>query len=189
MYSVYGDGSNVNEGWEEYPEPLGNPVRISSFKDSSLEHYKVTAKSITGIIHLINQILIAWLSKLQGTMEAKTYGSDFVAAQQCSEQIQRLQESLKSVGIPIERLTWMLGDNSSVITSSTIPSSMLKKCYHSLSYYYVQSCVAHESIKFCFVNSKQNVADVCTKFLPFVDFWPLMRPLLFWKGETLSDLD
>ena len=32
MYLVYGDGLNINEGWEEYPEPLGNLVRISSLK-------------------------------------------------------------------------------------------------------------------------------------------------------------
>ena len=170
MYSVYGDGSNVNEGWEEYPEPLGNPVRISSFKDSSLEHCKVTGKSVTGIIHLINQTPIAWFSKLQGTVETTTYGSEFVAARQCSEQIRGLQETLKSMGIPIERSAWMLGDNSSVITSSTIPSSLLKKRHHSLSYHYVRSCVAHEFIKFCFVNSKQNVADACTKFYPLLIF-------------------
>ena len=81
-----------------------------------------------------------------------------------------LQETLKSMGMPIERLAWMLGDNSSVITSSTIPSSLLKKRHHSLSYHYVRSCVAHEFLKFCFVNSKQNVADACTKLLSFVDF-------------------
>ena len=101
-----------------------------------MEHCKVTGKSVTGIIHLINQTPIAWFSKLQGTVEATTYGSEFVAAGQCSEQIRGLQETLKSMGIPIERLAWMLGDNSSVITSSTIPSSLLKKCYHSLSYHY-----------------------------------------------------
>ena len=87
MYSVYGDGLNVNEGWEEYPESLGNPVRINSFKDSSLEHCKVIGKSVTGIIHLINQTPIAWFSKLQGTVEATTYGSELVAAGQYSEQI------------------------------------------------------------------------------------------------------
>ena len=48
---VYGDGSNINEGWEEYPEPLGNLVRISSFKNSSLEYCKVPGKSVTDIIH------------------------------------------------------------------------------------------------------------------------------------------
>ena len=144
MYSIYGDGSNIDEGWDEYPIPLGKPVRISSFVDACLEFCKVTGKSVTGIIHLVNQTPIAFFSKLQNTVETTTYGSEFVAAQLCAEQVRGLQESLKSMGIPIERSAWMLGDNSSVITSSTIPSSVLKKRHHSLSYHYVRSCVAYQ---------------------------------------------
>ena len=60
-------------------------------------------------------------------METTTYGSEFVATKQCAEQVRELQETLKLIGIPIEESTWMLGDNSSVITLSTIPSSTLKK--------------------------------------------------------------
>ena len=60
---------------------IGNPVRINSFKDSSLKYYKVTGKSVTGIIHLINQTFIAWFSKLQDTMETTIYGSEFDVAQ------------------------------------------------------------------------------------------------------------
>ena len=58
----------------------------------------------------------------------------------------------------------MLGDNSSVITSSTIPSLALKKCHQALSYHYVHACVVHGFLKFCFLKSEQNVADTCTKF-------------------------
>ena len=83
------------------------------------------------------------------------------------------------MGTLIEDSAWMLRDNSSVITSSTIPSSMLKKCHQALSYYYVCTCVVHGFLKFCFLKSEQNVADTCTKFLPFVNFWPLIQPLLF----------
>ena len=60
-------------------------------------------------------------------METTTYGSKFVAAKQCAEQVRELQETLRMMGIPLKESAWMLGDNSSVITSSTIPSSSLKK--------------------------------------------------------------
>ena len=88
------------------------------------------------------------------------------------------------MGIPIEKGAWMLGNSSSVITSSTIPSSMLKKRHHALSYHYVRSNVAHGLIKYCKVNTKVNVADVCTKFLPFHEFWPLIQSILFLHGDT-----
>ena len=143
----------------------------------------MTGKFITGIIHLLNQTPVKYFCKLQNTVETTTYGSEFVAAKQCAEQVRELQETLKFMGIPIEESAWMLGDNSSVITSSTIPSSMLKKCHQALSYYYVRTCIVHGFLKFCFLKSEQNVADTCTKFLPFVNFWPLIQSLLFWKGN------
>ena len=114
------------------------------------------------------------------------YRSKFVVAKQCAEQVRELQETLRMMGIPLEKSAWMLGDNSSVITSSTIPSSSLKKRHQALSYHYVRSNIAHGLLKFCYVGSKENVADTCTKFLPFGEFWPLIQPLLFWKGDTLS---
>ena len=100
-------------------------------------------------------------------METTTYGSEFVATKQCAKQVRELQETLKLIGIPIEESAWMLEDNNSVITSSTIPSLALKKCHQALSYYYVRACVAHGFLKFCFLKSEQNVADIYTKFLPF----------------------
>ena len=109
-----------------------------------------------------------------------------MATRQCTEQVKELQEALESMGIPIEKPSWMLGDNQSAITLSTIPSSTLKKQHQALRYHYVQSCVAHKWIKFCYLKSEQNIADMYTKFLPFYSFWHLVQPLLFWKGETLS---
>ena len=76
------------------------------------------------------------------------------------------------MGIPLEKSAWMLGDNSSVITSSTIPSLSLKKRHKALSYYYVRSNIVYGLLKFCYVGSKENVEDTYTKFLPFNDFGP-----------------
>ena len=99
-------------------------------------------------------------------METTTYGSEFIATKQCAEQVRELQETLKLMGIPIEESAWMLGDNSSVITFSTILSLVLKKRHQALSYHYVCTCIAYGFLKFCFLKSEQNVADTCIKFLP-----------------------
>ena len=108
-------------------------------------------------------------------MECTTYGSEFVAAKQATE-IRDLQETLKLMGVPIQKSAWMLGDNSSVITSSTIPSSMLKKQHQSLSYHYVRCNVAHGLIKFCKIASKWNIADILTKCFPHNESWHLIQP-------------
>ncbi len=35
----------------------------------------------------------------------------------------------------------------------------------------------------------ENIADALTKFLAYHDMWPLIKPVLFWKGETLDPGD
>ena len=42
---------------------------------------------------------------------------------------------------------------------------------------------------FIYMKGSQNPADLLTKFLPYPTFWPLIEPLLFWKGETIKEED
>ena len=86
---------------------------------------------------------------------------------------------LKSMGVPIEDHAWMLGDNQSVITSSTIPWSVLGKRHTFLSYHRVRSAVAHGLLKYCYVHNIQNISDMLTKCLGYKQLWPLVKPLLF----------
>ena len=37
------------------------------------------------------------------------------------------------------------------------------------------------------VEGKYNPSDILTKALGWVNFWPLVQILLFWKGETIID--
>ena len=182
MHSVYGDASEEID--PNHPSPKGKTVRMSTFVDANLMHCKVTGKSATGILHMINQTPVDWFSKKQATVETATYGSEFVAARQATEQIIDLRYTLRSMGVPIEKSTWLLGDNKSVVTSSTIPHSMLNKRHQALAYHRVRSAVAGGFIKFCHIDGNQNPADIFTKFLPFPVLWPYVQSLLFWRGET-----
>ena len=40
------------------------------------------------------------------------------------------------------------------------------------------------TVNLCYVHHSQNVPDVLTKFLARNASYPLIQPLLFWKGET-----
>ena len=91
---------------------------------------------------------------------------------------------MRDMGIPLDGPAWLFGDNNSVIISGTIPSSMLNKRHNALAYHRVRSAIAAKVMYFCYVPSQENIADVLTKFLPFPKFWHLIRPFLFWKGDT-----
>ena len=64
MNSVYGN-QPMDLDEDIYPIPLGNLMKITSFVDACLGYYKVTGKSITGIIHLINQTPIKYFASFK----------------------------------------------------------------------------------------------------------------------------
>jgi hypothetical protein len=142
---------------------------------------------MSGIIHLLNQTPIVSYCKKQKTVETATYGSEFMVARHACEQIMDLRYTLRMMGIPIDGPAWAFGDNASVITSSTIPQSTLNKRHNALLYHRVRECVAAKILYLVHVDGKYNPSDILTKALGWVQFWPLVQPLLFWKGETIVD--
>ena len=86
----------------------------------------------------------------------------------------------------MEDASYLLGDNQSVITNSTLPHSMLSKRHNALSYHRVRSAVAGGFLKFCYIPSKQNLADIMTKFLNRSELWAQIKYLMFWRGETIN---
>ena len=109
-----------------------------------------------------------------------------MAARIATEQIMDLRITLMSMGVPLDGASWLLGANQSVIISSTVPHSTLKKRHNALSYHRVRAAIAAKIVKFAKIDGKDNPSDVCTKFLPWAVFWPLIQPMLFWKGETVK---
>ncbi len=122
-------------------------------------------------------------------METATYGSEFVAARIATEQIVDLRYTLMAMGVPIEECSWLIGDNRSVVTSSTIPHSKLNKRHNALSYHKVRSCVAAGFLKFVYAPGKFNLSDPLTKFLSYAVLMPLINATLFWRGETFRASD
>ena len=69
MYTVYGDCSE--EIPSDLPPPKGKLVRMTTFVDANLMHCKVTGKSATGILHLVNQTPVEWFSKKQECQQVR----------------------------------------------------------------------------------------------------------------------
>ena len=121
----------------DLPEALGKDIVLTTFVDANLYHDLITGRSVTGILHLINQTPVDWFTKRQATVETATYGSEFVAARIATDQILDMRLTLRYLGVPVNGSTYLFGDNQSVITSSTITHSPLSKRHNALSYHRV----------------------------------------------------
>jgi hypothetical protein len=119
----------------DIPEPLGPVVLIWSCYDANLFHDTISGRSVTGILHFLNKTPIDWFSKLQATVETATFGSEFVAARTCADQLVDLRNTLRYLGVPIDGPSYMFGDNESVQNAIGIPTSKLHKQHNALSHH------------------------------------------------------
>ena len=90
---IYG---NISEEMpHDMPEPLGKLVITTTYENANLYHDYLTGRSVTGVIHLVNQTPIDWYCKRQATVETATYGSEFNAARTATEQIMDMRYTLQ----------------------------------------------------------------------------------------------
>ena len=176
------------------PTPKGREVKITVFADANLYHDKVTGRSVTGLLMMLNGTPIDWYSKKQNTVETATYGSEFVAARIGVDKTIETRYMLRMLGVPMNGPSIMFGDNLAVINSSAIPDDTLKKRHNALSYHRVREAIAAKIIKFYHIDGKENPADVLTKFLDSKTWWHLLKPILHWPkcdigGEKNSQTD
>jgi len=161
IHTVYGKLSEILPS--DALEPLGEHVTLTHYVDVNLMSDITTGKSVADILHLLNQIPVDWYSKKQPTVETATYGSEFVAARTCVEQVINLCLTLHYLGVPIRQKSYMFGDNESVVDSSTIPHAKLYKRHTILSFHHVHEAIASGMIAFYYLPGQISPADILSK--------------------------
>ena len=163
--------------WEEqYPnaeetihydmlEPLDKLVKITVFCDASHADCLVTRQSTTGILIFVNGTPIRWYTKRQNTVESSPCGSEFVAMRIAMEMLLALTRSLRMLGVPLDGPADVFCNNNSVVQSSTIPASVLKKKHNAVSFHKVRETIAPGAMRISHEGTDSNLADLLSKQL------------------------
>ena len=168
----------------DIPEPKGKYVTTTTYVDANLHHDQATGKAVTACPHIVNATPSHWYTKRQATVETATYGSEFVAARIATDQIIDLRYTLMYLGLPVRSKSYMFGDSKSVVDSTSIPTFTLSKKSTLASYHRVREAIAAGYLQFNWKDGKSNPAHILSKHWEFANIWPLLKPLLFWKGDT-----
>ena len=78
---------------------------------------------------------IVWLSKRQSTVEASTFGSEFVAMRTLVELLIGLRYKLRMFGIPIDGPANVFCDKERVTKSTMNPDATLKRKHISIAFH------------------------------------------------------
>jgi hypothetical protein len=73
------------------PERRGNPIDMTCYVDADHAGCRVTRRSHTGILIFMQKAPIIWYSKRQNTVEASTFGSEFIAMKTAIEQVEAMR--------------------------------------------------------------------------------------------------
>lgn len=155
---------------DEMLEPRGKLCTLTCYVDADHARDQLTRRSVTGIILLLNNTPIQWISKRQNTVETSTYGSELVASRIAIEHIIAMRYCLRMLGVQLEDSSMMVGDNMAVILNTTITSSAIKKKHQACNYHRLRESIAAGLLIFAQIKSKENMADILTKPLPCVIF-------------------
>jgi len=123
-----------------------------------------------------------WYSKAQKTVETSTFGSEFVALRIAVELVEALRYKLRMMGIPLDGPANLFGDNSSVITNATVPSSTLTKKHNAICYHRVREAVAAKTVRITYIPTGQNLADMFTKSLNGCKLHEFCKKILYQMG-------
>jgi hypothetical protein len=161
------------------PQPRGKSVIVSCYVDADHAGCRVTRRSHTGVLILVNRSPILWLSKRQNTVETSTFGSEFIALKCAVEMIEGLRYKLRMLGVPLEGPANVFCDNESVVKNSSRPESTLKKRHNAIAYHRCREAQAAGIIRIAFEPGKTNIADLFTKLLPAPRLKELVQMVLW----------
>ena len=68
------------------------------------------------------------------------------------------------------------------------PIDAYSKRHHLVSYHRVKEAIAPKYISFHWKDGKSNPTDILSKHWEFATVWPMLKPILFWRGETATHL-
>ena len=68
------------------------------------------------------------------------------------------------------------------------PIDAYSKRHHLVSYHRVKEAIAPKYISFHWKDGKNNPTDILSKHWEFATVWPMLKPILFWRGETATQL-
>ena len=190
--------SSIGHSWIEFypdadedipanmPKPHGPVSSLTAYVDADHARDKVTCRSVTGIVVLLDNTPITWICKRQKTVEMSTYGSEMVAARIAIDTLVEFHYKLRMLGIPVENTSFLVGDNMSVVINTTLPSSSLKKKHQACNYHCIREVIATSYLLFGHIDTKLNLANICTKPLPAPTFHALAAPYLFRAPRPLE---
>ncbi len=112
-----------------------------------------------------NKAPVVFVSRKQNSIETSSFGSEFTALKTAIELTEGIRYKLRMMGVPLDGdgAAYIMCDNQSVVTNSSVPQSVLKKKSNSVAFHYCREKSAERCCTIRHEPTATNVADQLTK--------------------------
>ena len=159
-----------------YPIATSPPV-VSAYVDAAFGN-ESSRRSHYGFAIVLSRCLVAWTTKATPMVCLSTGEAEFVAATECCKSIMWLRGLLREIGLPCTAPSPVFEDNQACVAMVKNHMVTGRNRHFCIKMAWLRQQVSCGQMRFCFVPSKHNVADIFTKILPDVQFTRLRSLLM-----------
>ena len=161
------------------------PPSVSAYVDAAYgnEHGH---RSRRGHLVLLADCVVIWTTRATGTVCQSTSEAEFAAANECVKDVLWLRGLLRELGFTLNSPSIVHEDNQATIAMINNHLVSARNRHFCIRMAWLREQAAAGVVKFAFVKSQDNTADIFTKILPAPQF-RLLRDMLVSPPTDASD--
>ncbi len=166
-----GEAHSDSRGWQLVQ------VDIVAFSDADWANDKITRKSVTGWVAMINGDPVSWASKKQKTVALSTCEAELYAKAAAIQEVLWLRGLMKELGLQTKAGT-VKGDNQSAIAVAKNGIKGERTKHVDVKYNFITESVEKGEVQLQWVSTHEQQADIFTKALAAPLFHQFRKQLM-----------
>jgi len=166
--------------------PSSNPNHLTVYCDADYAMDLEDRKSRSGALLMLNNGLVAWLSRKQPCTASSTTEAEYLAAHVATKELLWVRRLLQELGYPQSTPTPLFSDNQPAIRLVRNPEQHQKTKHIDVPFHVIREHQAERTIDITYISTHQQLADIFTKALPPVRFFALREALGIHQPSQLQ---
>jgi hypothetical protein len=156
--------------------PKGSSFDLLGYSDADWAGCKIDRKSTSGTCQFLGRSLVSWASKKQNSVALSTAKVEYIAAGHCCAQLLWMRQTLRDYGYKFSKVP-LLCDNESAIHMADNPVEHSCTKHIAIRYHFLRDHQQKGDIGIAYINTKDQLTDICTKPLDEQSFPKLRNEL------------
>jgi Reverse transcriptase (RNA-dependent DNA polymerase)/gag-polypeptide of LTR copia-type/GAG-pre-integrase domain/Integrase core domain len=147
-----------------------NGVTIKAYCDADWAGDATDRKSTTGMLVLIGDCVVSWLSKKQSVVALSTAESEYLSISTTVQEVMWIRQLLQEIGYPQQAPTTIYSDNRAAIENSRNDVGHSRMKHIDIRHHFIREAVKENRIDIRWIDTNHQLADVLTKSVTKIKF-------------------